>query len=32
MASASGRDFDSAMAHTTLVGIERDEPVRVIPC
>ncbi len=32
IASASGRDFDSAMAHTTLVGIERDERVSVIRC
>ena len=30
VACASGRDFDSAMVQTTLVGIERDEPVRVI--
>ena len=30
IASASGRDFDSAMVHTTLVGIERDEQVTVI--
>ena len=32
IASASGRNFDSAMVQTTLVGIERDEPVKVIPC
>ena len=30
VACASGRDFDSAMTHTTLVGIERDEQVTVI--
>ena len=30
VASASGRDFDSAMVQTTLVGIEKDEPVTVI--
>jgi hypothetical protein len=30
IANASGRNFDSAMVQTTLVGIERDEPVRVI--
>ncbi len=30
IASASGKSFESAMAHTTLVGIERDEPVTVI--
>ena len=30
IATASGRDFDSAMVQTTLVGIERDEPVTVI--
>ena len=32
IASASGRDFDSAMVHTTLVGIERGERVSVIRC
>ena len=32
VASASGRDFDSAMVQTTLVGIERDERVSVIRC
>ena len=30
IASASGRDFESAMVQTTLVGIEKDEPVTVI--
>ncbi len=30
IASATGKSFESAMAHTTLVGIERDEPVTVI--
>jgi hypothetical protein len=30
VACASGRDFDSAMVQTTLVGIERDEPVTVV--
>ena len=30
VACASGRDFESVMTHTTLVGIERDEPVTVI--
>ena len=30
IASATGMSFESAMVHTTLVGIERDEPVRVI--
>ena len=30
VACASGRDFDSVMVQTTLVGIERDEPVTVI--
>jgi hypothetical protein len=30
IASASGRDFDIAMVQTTLVGIEKDEPVTVI--
>ena len=30
VACASGQSFDSAMAQTTLVGIERDEPVTVI--
>jgi hypothetical protein len=32
VAQASGRDFQSAMLHTTLIGIEEDEPVRVIRC
>ena len=32
VACASGRDFDSAMVQTTLVGIEKDEPVTVIRC
>jgi hypothetical protein len=32
IASASGKSFDSAMVHTTLTGIEKDEPVRVIRC
>ena len=32
VACASGRDFDSAMVQTTLVGIDQDEPVRVIRC
>jgi hypothetical protein len=32
VACASGRDFDSAMVQTTLVGIEKDELVRVIRC
>ena len=30
VACASGRDFESAMVQTTLVGIEQDEPVTVI--
>ena len=30
IASASGRDFESAMVHTTLAGIEQDEQVTVI--
>ena len=30
LAQAIGQDFDSAMVHTTLVGIEQDEPVTVI--
>jgi hypothetical protein len=30
IANASGRDFESVMAHTTLVGIEQDEPVTVV--
>ena len=30
IATASGRDFESAMVHTTLVEIERDEPVTVV--
>ncbi len=30
VARASGRDFESVMVHTTLVGIEKDEHVRVI--
>ena len=32
VACASGRDFDSAMVQTTLVGIEKDERVSVIRC
>ena len=32
VACASGRDFDSAMVQTTLVGIEKDERVRVVRC
>ena len=32
VARVSGRDFESAMVHTTLVGIEKDEMVRVIRC
>jgi len=32
VARATGRDFESAMVHTTLVGIEKDELVRVIRC
>ena len=30
IASASGRDFESAMVHTTLAGIEQDEQVTMI--
>jgi len=30
VARATGRDFESAMVHTTLIGIEKDEPVKVI--
>jgi hypothetical protein len=30
IASASGKSFESVMAQTTLVGIERDEPVTLI--
>ena len=30
VAYASGPDFDNAMLHTTLIGIEKDEPVRVL--
>jgi hypothetical protein len=30
VACATGRDFESVMVQTTLVGIERDEPVTVI--
>jgi hypothetical protein len=30
VAQASGRDFQSAMLHTTLIGIEEDEPVTII--
>ena len=30
VACASGRDFDSAMVHTTLAGIEQDEQVTMI--
>jgi hypothetical protein len=32
VAQASGRNFESAMVHTTLVGIEKDERVRVVRC
>jgi len=32
VACASGRDFESAMVHTTLIGIEKDEPVTVVRC
>src|ERR1700756_4726789 len=32
VARASGRDFQSVMVQTTLVGIEKDELVRVIRC
>jgi hypothetical protein len=32
IAPASGMSFDSAMVRTTLVGIEKDEMVRVIRC
>jgi hypothetical protein len=32
VARASGRNFESAMVHTALAGIEKDEPVRVIRC
>ena len=32
VARATGRDFESAMVHTTLVGIEKDERVRVVRC
>jgi len=32
LARANGRDFESAMVHTVLAGIEKDEPVRVIRC
>ena len=30
IANASGMSFESVMTQTTLVGIERDEPVTVI--
>ncbi len=30
LACASGPDFDNAMLHTTLMGIEKHEPVRVL--
>jgi hypothetical protein len=30
VACASGRDFDSAIVQTTLVGIERDEPIKIL--
>ncbi len=30
LAYASGLDFDNAMLHTTLIGIQKDEPVRVL--
>ena len=32
VASASGMSFESVMVHTTLVGIEKDEPVTVVRC
>ena len=32
VACASGMNFESAMVHTTLAGIEKDEMVRVIRC
>jgi hypothetical protein len=32
VARASGLNFESAMVHTTLVGIEKDERVNVIRC
>jgi hypothetical protein len=32
VACASGRDFQSVMTQTTLVGIEKDELVKVIRC
>jgi hypothetical protein len=32
VARASGMNFESAMVHTTLVGIEKDERVSVIRC
>ena len=32
IASATGMSFESVMVHTTLVGIEKDERVRVIHC
>jgi hypothetical protein len=32
IASASGMSFESVMVQTTLVGIYKDEPVRVIRC
>ena len=32
VAYASGMNFESAMVHTTLVGIEKDERVRVVRC
>jgi hypothetical protein len=32
VARASGMNFESAMAHAALAGIEKDEPVRVIRC
>jgi len=30
LAYASGPDFDNAILHTSLTGIEKDEPVRVL--
>ena len=30
VARTTGRDFESVVAHTTLVGIERDEPLTVV--
>ena len=30
LAYASGPDFENAMLHTTMIGIEKDEPVRIL--